>query len=133
MEVDGLEVLWVLVLAWTREGSVREHSAAAMPKPREEGMGRGSVLAHAKRERGEEGSGSRVARRAQGGVEVALASTGQDEHVCEQGVRYEEIEREGAWAGWLLGQLREKEKGSAQDEEYIFSFTQKNSERIDMI
>jgi hypothetical protein len=41
MEADWLEVLWVVGLARTREGGVREHATAAVLKPREEGMGRG--------------------------------------------------------------------------------------------
>jgi hypothetical protein len=41
MEADWLEVLWVVGLARTREGGVREHATVAVLKPREEGMGRG--------------------------------------------------------------------------------------------
>jgi hypothetical protein len=52
MEADGLEVLWVIGLTRTREGGVRERAAAAVPKPREEGMGRRGLAWLMLRERG---------------------------------------------------------------------------------
>jgi hypothetical protein len=52
MEADGLEVPWVVGLARTGEGGVRERVAVAVPKPREEGIGRGGPAWLVLRERG---------------------------------------------------------------------------------
>jgi hypothetical protein len=66
MEADVLKVPWVVGLAQTGEGGVRERAAVAVPKPREEGIGRGGPTWLVLRERGGWGSGAHGAEEGPG-------------------------------------------------------------------
>jgi hypothetical protein len=100
MEADGLEVLWVIGLTRTREGGVRERAAAAVPKPREEGMGRRGLAWLMLRER-EGGSSARCVKE-DGARQPTIAWVRQRLRSVGHMPR-EAGEELGAWAAAVVG------------------------------